>query len=83
MPIVGRERLMATTIDIPCPKCGELVCCDYLKGWFHEFMFFRLMRTSFRLDCPCGMKKTYFFLSPSKLESMYGPEDNETEISQP
>ena len=62
---------MATTIDIPCPKCGELVYCDYLKGLFHDFMFFKLMRTSFRVDCSCGFKKTYWFLSPSRMENMY------------
>ena len=62
---------MATTIDIACPKCGNLVYCDYFKGRFHEFIFFKLMRTSFRIYCGCGFKKTYWFLSPSQMERMY------------
>ena len=67
---------MATTIDIPCPKCGVLVSCDYLKGWLHDFMFFKLMRSSFKVDCTCGFKKTYFLISASKLEKMYNENNN-------
>ena len=69
---------MATTIDIPCPKCGELVYGDYLKGRIHEFLFLTLMRTSFRVACPCGFKKTYWFLSPRQMAKLYEAESART-----
>lgn len=62
---------MASTIDIPCPKCGQLVMCDYLKGGLHDLMFFKFMRSSFRVDCRCGFRKTYRFVSVQTLEKMY------------
>ena len=75
---------MATTIDIPCPKCGELVMCDSPKGIFHDLMFFQFMRSSFRVDCSCGFKKTYRFISAEALEKMYLPsEPKKTESNKP
>ncbi len=69
---------MATTVDIACPRCGRLVCCDYFKGRIHDFLFDRFMLTSFRLECECGNAKNYWLVSPKKLEAMYPTAPNPT-----
>ncbi len=69
---------MATTVDIPCPTCGQIVYCECLKGSLYDAMFFRFVRTSFQIDCgSCGFKKTYRFVSPKKLERMYSTQPRE------
>ena len=65
---------MATTIDIPCPKCGYYVTCGYRSGWFHDSVYLMFARRiSFCLECRCGFRKIYWFVSPSKLAKMYAP----------
>lgn len=67
---------MATTVDVTCPKCGALVYGDYLKGRIFDALFFKFMRTSFRLNCDnCGFRKTYLFVPPGKLEKMFPRND--------
>ena len=52
---------MSTTVDIKCPKCGDVVFCDtrtplWVLAW--------LQRVSFRAECDkCGFKKTYRLVS--------------------
>jgi hypothetical protein len=64
---------MATTIDIPCPKCGHLVMANYLEVGLHELLFLKFMRSSFRVECTCGLRKTYYLVSAEKLARMYEP----------
>jgi hypothetical protein len=61
---------MATTIDIACPKCGEVVHCDYLKGSHYDLAFLADGLTSFRLECQCGFTKTYSDIPADELERL-------------